>query len=680
MSFIAGFINRCVVCCWLALTKIPCCLLLPSLATALRSSRLRTFLRLRLRLRLPLLFILVSLSTACHSPANSQLNRYAESVLRSESAYPANPASVNPASVNPRSSAIPAITTSIAALPAPNTLAIQQPGRLYTVSVNRVPASEVLSALARDTGIQLTLVGRIEGDVTLNAVNQPLSLVLEKLQQQVPIRYRIDGSRVTVSADVPFVKSYPIDYLNISRSAQSRVSLATQIGSLKTDLDDGGQSSNNSNGSSMQIQNESEHRFWDSLVNNVAGIIGDPPPSGGAINASGADDTTGDIFVNRESGILSVRATDRQHRLVESLINKIVGSARRQVLIEATVVEVTLSDSFESGVDWQILDNNDGTAIDYAQLLTGSPAASEATTPKTSILSYRNSNSRFGYVSATLKLLQQFGDVQVLSSPKIIALNNQPAVLKVVDNRVYFSFEIDRMQRENGDERTVVESTIHSVPIGLVMNVTPFINDTGEVILNVRPTISRILNFANDPSPALAGQSEIQNLIPEIQVREMESLLRVQSGDVAIIGGLMQNRVDDRNSGLPLFGSLPVIGKVFSQSQRSLEKTELLVFLRPTVLHRNASAPVRASDSFRIRADGNNSSLSAGHSMYTGQSKHRMKRPYHNLPAGSLNHIEPAAPMKSRQYNAYHYPETLRRDLVPAVPMPGAVPIPGIVQ
>jgi len=180
--------------------------------------------------------------------------------------------------------------------------------------------------------------------------------------------------------------------------------------------------------------------------------------------------------------------------------------------------------------------------------------------------------------------------VQVLSNPKIIALNNQPAVLKVVDNRVYFTFEIDRLQRENGDERTVVDSTVHSVPVGLVMSVTPFINGSGEVILNVRPTISRILNFTSDPSPTLAGQSEVKNLIPEIQVREMESMLRVQSGDVAIIGGLMQNRADDQKSGVPVIGALPLIGKIFSQTNRNFEKTELLVFLRPTVLQRNSSA------------------------------------------------------------------------------------------
>ena len=522
-----------------------------------------------LRVRASIIFLSMLLIVACHTPVRPVSELDQATAENTQSA----------------ASMIPSVTPAMAVLPAPDLNKKHSANGLYTVSVNQVSASEVLLALARDKQLDLAINGSIDGKVTLNAVNQPLPLILEKMEQQVPIRYAIKGKSVTVSADVPYIKSYQVDYLNISRHAQSSVSLATQIGSLKTDINDEGLGNPASNGSAMRIQNESENSFWDSLVANIEGIIGDSAQLSDTQKAEG-----GNIFVNRESGFVSVRATGKQHKFVESLITRVVESAQRQVLIEATVVEVTLNDSFESGVDWQILDNNDGTAVDFVQLLTGSPAASEATTPETSILSYRNNNSRLGYVSATIKLLQQFGDVQVLSNPKIIALNNQPAVLKVVDNRVYFTFEIDRIERENGDDRTVVDSTIHSVPVGLVMSVTPFINDTGEVILNVRPTISRILNFASDPSPSLAGQNEVRNLIPEIQVREMESLLRVQSGDVAIIGGLMQNRVDDRNVGIPLIGTVPILGKVFSRTTRSVEKTELLVFLRPTVLKRNTSA------------------------------------------------------------------------------------------
>ena len=205
-------------------------------------------------------------------------------------------------------------------------------------------------------------------------------------------------------------------------------------------------------------------------------------------------------------------------------------------------------------------------------------------------MSYTNPTSAIGNVLMTLKLLEQFGDVQILSSPKIIAMNNQTAVLKVVDNRVYFTVTVDpELRNAAGDITKVatVETEIHTVPVGFVMNVTPFISVSEEVVLNVRPSISRILGYVNDPNPALAKEGVV-NPIPEIQVREMESMLRVNSGQVAIIGGLMQDQIEKRTSGVPGLSSLPVLGKLFSYQDDKIVKTELLVFLRPTVID-NAS-------------------------------------------------------------------------------------------
>jgi len=369
-----------------------------------------------------------------------------------------------------------------------------------------------------------------------------------------------------VLEDKPVIRTYEIDYLNMRRLSESRVDLATQIGSMSTSIDSNASTQPGNNGSQLFVENRTENSLWLSVTASISGILGEITESG----STGSEN----VFVNKESGVVTVRARDAQHRSIKTLLDKIVISAQRQVLIEATVVEVTLNDKFESGVDWQVLnsDGESGANFDFSQILAGLPQASEALTPATALLSYSNPGSILGNLSATLKLLQQFGDVQVLSSPKIIAMNNQPAVLKVVDNRVYFTFEVNR---------------------GLVMNVTPFISKDKEVILNVRPTISRILNFAEDPSPALAGQSQVRNLIPEIQVREMESLLRVQSGNVAIIGGLMQNKVDNRTTVVPGLGSVPVLGKLFSHETREIEKTELLIFLRPTVIDNSGNKIIK---------------------------------------------------------------------------------------
>jgi len=447
---------------------------------------------------------------------------------------------------------------------------------LYSVVADKLPVKEILRTIARESQSSVSFVGDIEGDITLSVINQPLEYILEQITQLAPVRYEVQGKRLLLLEDKPVIRSYELDYLNMYRLSESRVELATQIGSMSTSIDGNASAQVGNNGSQLSVENRSENSLWLSVTQSISGILGEQIESEG----SGSEN----VFVNKESGVVTVRARDAQHRSIKSLLDKVVVNAQRQVLIEATVVEVTLSDKFESGVDWQALNSGSGANFDFSQILSGLPQAAEVLAPATALLSYSNPDSILGNLSATLKVLQQFGDVQVLSSPKIIAMNNQPAVLKVVDNRVYFTFEVDRLARENGDERTIVDSTVHSVPVGLVMNVTPFISKDKEVILNVRPTISRILNFAEDPSPALSGQGQISNLIPEIQVREMESLLRVQSGTVAIIGGLMQNKVDNRTTGVPGLSRLPLLGKLFSHETRETEKTELLIFLRPTVI------------------------------------------------------------------------------------------------
>ena len=448
---------------------------------------------------------------------------------------------------------------------------------LYTVIADRVPVKEILTSIARDASTQVSFVGDVAGYVSLSITNQPLEFILQQISLQAQVRVEMQGGRILLIEDKPYIRTYEIDYLNVQRIADSRVDLATQIGSIRTTLDEAGGAQAGNNGSQLTVENKTVNALWESVVHSISGILGEQV----AADNSGSEN----VFVSQESGIVSVRARKAEHSAIQMLLEKITESAQRQVLIEATVVEVALNDRYESGVDWRVLAGDGNETFQFSQILAGLPEA--ATTPVTALFTYNNTDSILGNLSATLKLLQQFGEVQVLSRPTIIALNNQPAVLKVVDNRVYFTFEVERLERDNGDERTVVESTVHSVPIGLVMNVTPFITRDQEVILNIRPTISRILNFAEDPSPALAGQTEVRNLIPEIQIREMESLLRVQSGNVAIIGGLMQNKVDNRTAGVPGLQQLPLLGRLFTHEIRDIEKTELLVFLKPTVIDHN---------------------------------------------------------------------------------------------
>jgi general secretion pathway protein D len=274
------------------------------------------------------------------------------------------------------------------------------------------------------------------------------------------------------------------------------------------------------------------------------------------------------------------------HDNIQRFVDQVLNSVRRQVLIEATVVEVTLNDDFQAGVDWSRIATGDGWSLQQSLL-----GGTLGTTPFLSA-TYTNTNADRS-ITAAIKALDSFGDVSVMSSPKIMALNNQTSILKVVDNRVYFSIEAETTTTQ-GVIDTTFTTTINTVPVGFVMSVTPFISSDGEVILNIRPTISRILQFVNDPNPSLA-LAGITNPVPEIQVREMESVLRVADGQTAVIGGLMQDSANKTSEGLPGLHDVPGVGLLFGTKTRLLAKTELVIFLRPRIIN-NASLDTSLQD------------------------------------------------------------------------------------
>ena len=291
------------------------------------------------------------------------------------------------------------------------------------------------------------------------------------------------------------------------------------------------------------------------------------------------------MIANPEAGVISVRATSRQHEKVQEFLDQVVGSAKRQVLIEATIVEVTLSDEYQSGVDWSRIAQG-GNGFSISQTLSTGVARSTNGSPPI-LLSYVNPTARIGgNIAAAISLLSAFGDTKVLSSPKIMALNNQTALLKVVDETVYFTTDVritEPIQNGSPGTRTFT-TTLHTVPVGVVMSVTPQIGDNDDVSLNVRPTVSRISSFVNDPTPALQGVTNVVNRIPLIQVRELESILRVPSGQTVVLGGLMQDNQAIKRDGVPLLSRLPIVGDAFSFRNDTSGKTELVIFLRPIVI------------------------------------------------------------------------------------------------
>ncbi len=460
----------------------------------------------------------------------------------------------------------------------------------YTVVVNEVPVKELLFALARDAKLNVDVDPSITGVVTMNAVNQTLDQLLDRIARQVDLRYELHDNNLFITPDKPFFRTYSVNYLNMSRDTDSSVSISTQIaatsggGAAGAGGSSGGSGATGGGGtnSTTKVKSIAVNHFWADLVRNVQAIIGESTSGGGG--SGGELPVTKDVIPHPETGLLTVRATARQHEEIQKLLDRLMSSAERQVLIQATIVEVTLNNQYQAGIDWSYLSKAGKAGFNFSSATIAGAALS--TNPLTAfLLKYTDPNTAGrDTISATLKLLQQFGTVSVLSSPQIMALNDQTAILKVVDNIVYFTVESQQTNVVNSGTQTSVQTTPHTVPVGIVMAVTPQINSNQSVILDVRPTISRIADYKTDPNPLLTTP----NQIPEIRAREMESVLRVDNGQIAVLGGLMQNTTTNTNSEIPGFARVPLLGEAFKTRSREYGKTELVIFLRPVIV-RNPS-------------------------------------------------------------------------------------------
>lgn len=454
-----------------------------------------------------------------------------------------------------------------------------QKTEIYTVVVNEVSVKEMLFALARDASMNVDIHPGIKGKVTLNAVKQSMAQILKRISEQVPIRYRIDGKNLEISPDTPFFRTYKVNYVNMTRESASNVSVATQISS--TGSTSGG--SGGSNTSQTLVKSSMNNDFWSSLVANVNSIIRQDAVV--ASKESGNPEGENQVVANPHSGVLTVYGNQRQQGRVQQFLDQVLANVQRQVLIEVTIAEVELSDRYQSGIDWNVLSGNGQVTTSAVSTMT----PNSAKTPPGFLLNLGVANTNFDF-NLGISMLESFGNTKVLSSPKIIALNNQTALLKVVDEKVYFEVTMDVQEAtDNARETKTFTGAIKTVPVGIILAVTPQINENGNVTMNIRPTITRITGYVSDPVPRLQG-ADFENLIPEIQVREMESLLQVRDGQTVVLGGLMQNKDNKNDRGIPWFAQIPFIGGMFNYKDEELVKTELVVFLRPVITRNSAVA------------------------------------------------------------------------------------------
>jgi general secretion pathway protein D len=483
----------------------------------------------------------------------------------------------------------------------------------YSVVVNNVRVQDLLFALARDAKLNVDIHPGVTGSVTLNAIEQTLPQLLGRISKQVDMRYEIDGQTLSVMRDTPYLRIYRVDYVNLSRDSASTGNLSTNVSGSGAASSGSGGGAGAINNSTSIVKTSSINKFWETLVGNVKDLLRETdkiisvsqpaaappaaPPAGAPPGQAAAPAPqpavefreAASVIANAETGVLSIRATSRQQEKVQEFLDQVMSSAKRQVLIEATIAEVQLNNQYQRGIDWTRVRGAAG--FGFSQASGAGPAAINT---NNFVVSFATGPG-LG-IAGAIRLLESFGDVRVLSSPKLSVLNNQTATLKVVDNLVYFTVTANTVAAANSPSVTTFSTIVNSVPVGLIMAVMPQISENDTVLLNIRPTISRKLTDVADPNPSLANPcgipvpvtgcniNPISSLIPVIQTREMESVMRVQSGQTAVLGGLMQDSVSNIEDAIPGIRQIPGVGQLLAQRKDLNLKTELVIFLRPTVI------------------------------------------------------------------------------------------------
>lgn len=490
--------------------------------------------------------------------------------------------------------------TSILVAPRPPKLAEE---KTVSISVTEdIPLKDVFIELARLADVDLELDPNITGGIIFRAKERPFSKVVERICDMAKLHCTLENQVLKAMVDAPYMVNYPIDFLNLVRSSDGSVNVSTNVLSAS---ESSAESLNT--GSSSTITTVAENDFWESFNMGIASIL-QLEGSGGEVKSSataskadttsanqssgeqghaGVQSDTAHFTINKQAGVLSVSASHVQHKKLRDYLAQIKKSVSAQVLIEAKIVEVTLDEGFESGIDWGSIAFDGNIDFDFT-------LSSNVSDP-VGLLTLRNGKKGDALESA-VSLTETFGVTRTLSSPRLHAMNNQQAVLTFAENRVYFDINVERetdTSSSTTQELFTVDSEVKTVPIGIIVVLQPSIDtETDEITLNIRPTVSRFLREVSDPAVSfLVSQSaglDIENLIPVVEVRELDSVMKMKSGDIMVVGGLMEQRQKSNDRGFPGMSRIPYLGSAFKKTEKSTETVEMVIFIKATVVKGNS--------------------------------------------------------------------------------------------